>query len=83
MPWRVVPTRANGQLAFAHYHFDPDDAAYRLGNICLLMLEGDRMKEITAFHAPAAFASFDLPETLGGESNATPDPTTPRTWRRP
>jgi RNA polymerase sigma-70 factor, ECF subfamily len=65
--WRVVPTRANGQLAFAHYHFDADDAAYRLGEICVLRLEGDRIKEITAFRALAAFASFDVPVTLGGE----------------
>jgi RNA polymerase sigma-70 factor (ECF subfamily) len=65
--WRVVPTRANGQLAFAHYRFDADDAAYRLGEICVLMLEGDRIKGITAFREPTAFASFDLPEMLGGE----------------
>ena len=32
-----------------------------------LTLAGDRIKEITAFRAPAAFASFDLPETLDGE----------------
>jgi RNA polymerase sigma-70 factor, ECF subfamily len=63
--WRVVPTRANGQLAFAHYRFDTDEEAYRLGELCVLMVEGDRIKEITAFRARAAFASFDLPETLG------------------
>jgi RNA polymerase sigma-70 factor, ECF subfamily len=62
--WRVVPTRANGQLAFAHYDFDADEGTYHLGHVCVLSLEGDRIKEITAFHAPAAFASFDLPETL-------------------
>jgi RNA polymerase sigma-70 factor, ECF subfamily len=65
MRWRVVPTRANGQLAFAHYRFDTDEEAYRLGELCVLMVEGDRIKEITAFRARAAFASFDLPETLG------------------
>jgi RNA polymerase sigma-70 factor, ECF subfamily len=65
--WRVVPTRANGQLAFAHYHLDADAAAYRLGEICVLTLDGEQIKEITAFREPAAFASFDLPETLGGE----------------
>jgi hypothetical protein len=47
--WRVMPTRANRQLAFAHYRFDADAAAYRLGELCVLMLEGDRIKEITAF----------------------------------
>jgi RNA polymerase sigma-70 factor, ECF subfamily len=65
--WRVVPTRANGQLAFAHYRFDADDGTFRLGELCVLMLEGDRIEEITAFREPAAFASFDLPETLGGD----------------
>ena len=65
--WRVVPIRANGQLAFAHYRLDTDEALYRLSEICVLMLEGDRIKEITAFRAPAAFASFDLPETLADE----------------
>jgi hypothetical protein len=47
--WLVLPTRANGQLAFAHYRFDVDDATFRLGELCVLMLEGDRIKEITAF----------------------------------
>jgi RNA polymerase sigma-70 factor (ECF subfamily) len=71
--WRVVPTRANGQLAFAHYRFDADAATFRLGELCVLMLEGDRIKEITAFRDRAAFASFDLPETLGAEPEANPD----------
>jgi RNA polymerase sigma-70 factor (ECF subfamily) len=65
--WRVLPTRANGQLAFAHYRLHADDGTFRLGELCVLMLEGDRIKEITAFRAPAAFASFDLPRTLGDE----------------
>ena len=75
--WRVVPTRANGQLAFAHYRFDADAAAYRLGELCVLVLEGDRIKEITAFRAPAAFASFDLPETLADDEEAKPEPGNP------
>jgi RNA polymerase sigma-70 factor (ECF subfamily) len=65
--WRVESTRANGQLAFAHYHLDADDGTFRLDHLCLVTLEGDRIKEITAFRAREAFASFDLPETLGGE----------------
>jgi RNA polymerase sigma-70 factor, ECF subfamily len=65
--WRVVPTRANAQLAFAHYHLDPDKETYRLGELCVLTLAGDRINELTAFRTPQAFASFDLPKTLGGE----------------
>jgi hypothetical protein len=81
--WRVAPTRANGQLAFAHYRLDPADGAFRLGEICVVTLEADRIKEITAFRAPTAIASFDLPDTLGGEPSVNPDPNTPRSWRRP
>jgi RNA polymerase sigma-70 factor (ECF subfamily) len=62
--WRVVPTRANGHLAFAHYGLDADAGVYRLDHICVITVEADRIREIMAFHAPAAFASFDLPETL-------------------
>jgi RNA polymerase sigma-70 factor, ECF subfamily len=81
--WRVVPTRANGQLAFAHYHFDDEEETYRLGEVCVLTLAGDRIQEITAFRAPAAFASFDLPETLDGEQRGGSDPEDDQTWRRP
>jgi RNA polymerase sigma-70 factor (ECF subfamily) len=65
--WRVVPTRANGQLAFAHYDFDTDDGTFRLDHLVVLTLEGDRIQEITAFRAHEAFASFDLAETLAGD----------------
>jgi RNA polymerase sigma-70 factor (ECF subfamily) len=81
--WRVVPTRANGQLAFAHYRFDAAEAVYRLGELCVLMLKGDRIKEITAFRARAAFASFDLPETLDGEPRGGSAADDDQTWRRP
>jgi RNA polymerase sigma-70 factor, ECF subfamily len=62
--WRLDPIRANGQLAFAHYQWDPDEEAYVRPHITVLTLEGDRIKEITAFRAPEAFASFNLPERL-------------------
>jgi RNA polymerase sigma-70 factor, ECF subfamily len=62
--WRLVPTRANGQLAFAHYGWDAEEEADLLLHISVLTLEGDRIKEITAFRSPEAFASFDLPERL-------------------
>ncbi len=81
--WRVVPTRANGQLAFAHYRFDAEQETYRLGEVCVLTLAGDRIKEITAFRAPAAFASFDLPETLDGEPRGGSAADDDQTWRRP
>jgi RNA polymerase sigma-70 factor, ECF subfamily len=81
--WRVVPTRANGQLAFAHYRFDADAEIYRLGEVCVLTLAGDQIKEITAFRAREAFAGFDLPETLDREPSGGSDPADDQTWRKP
>jgi RNA polymerase sigma-70 factor, ECF subfamily len=62
--WRLVPMRANGQLAFAHYYWDAGESAHLLAHITVLTLEGERIKEITAFRAPEAFATFDLPKRL-------------------
>jgi RNA polymerase sigma-70 factor, ECF subfamily len=62
--WRVVPTRANGQLAFAHYAWDPESETYAADAISVLTLEAHRIKEITAFRMPHVFARFGLPEAL-------------------
>jgi RNA polymerase sigma-70 factor, ECF subfamily len=62
--WRVVPTRANGQLAFAHYGWDNAERTYVPHAICVVTLDGDRISEMTVFRTPEAFAGFDLPERL-------------------
>ena len=69
--WRVVPVRANGQLAFAQYFWDADARSYRADAISVLTLEQDRIKEITAFRMPELFARFGLPRTVG-DRNHTP-----------
>ena len=61
---RVVPIRANGQLAFGEYRSDGDRRAYLAHAIIILALEGGRIKEITAFLAPEAFERFGLPAEL-------------------
>jgi RNA polymerase sigma-70 factor, ECF subfamily len=59
---RVVPVRASGQLAFATYRWD--DGRFRPQAIQVLALRGKRIVDITGFVAPAAFASFGLPDEL-------------------
>jgi RNA polymerase sigma-70 factor, ECF subfamily len=62
--WRFVPVRANGQLAFATYGWDAERQVYAAHAIDVLTLEGDRVKDVTAFLTPDAFAGFGLPPQL-------------------
>jgi RNA polymerase sigma-70 factor (ECF subfamily) len=47
--WRHVPTHANGQLAVGCYTWDDDAGAFMPFCVDVLTLEGDRIKEVTAF----------------------------------
>jgi len=60
--FRMVPVAANRQPAVAAYVRAAGDSAYRRFAIALLRLEGDRITELTAFHDPALFRVFGLPE---------------------
>jgi RNA polymerase sigma-70 factor (ECF subfamily) len=55
-PWRLVPLRASGQLAFACYQ-GPD---FRLGALNVLTLQGPSILEMTGFLDPAVHARFGL-----------------------
>jgi RNA polymerase sigma-70 factor (ECF subfamily) len=57
---RLVPTRANGQLAFAHYYWDAGAEAFLAHAIDVLTLEGSQIKDITIFRTPEVFARFGL-----------------------
>jgi RNA polymerase sigma-70 factor (ECF subfamily) len=61
---RLVPTRANGQPAFACYLPDPQAAIARAYGLFVLTLEGDRISAITGFAERSLFAHFGLPRTL-------------------
>ena len=56
-PWRLVPTRASGQLAFACYQ-GPD---FRLGALNVVTLRNHSIVELTGFLDPAVHARFSLP----------------------
>jgi ketosteroid isomerase-like protein len=63
-PWRLVPIRANGQLAFACYQGDRDGDRFRLGAINVLSLRAGRIVEIAGFLDPDLHRHFGLPEEL-------------------
>jgi RNA polymerase sigma-70 factor (ECF subfamily) len=62
--WRHLPTRANGQLAVGCYAWDDACARYRAEVVDVLTLDGDRIREVTAFVSPAVPPRFGLPLTL-------------------
>ncbi|MGH9251152.1 MAG: sigma-70 family RNA polymerase sigma factor [Acidimicrobiales bacterium] len=74
--WRLVPARANGQLAFGAYALDPDTGSYTPLSLDVLTLDGPLATEITSFVAPQTsgpdrerfahevFSRFGLPGQL-------------------
>jgi RNA polymerase sigma-70 factor (ECF subfamily) len=61
---RLVPTRANGQPAAAHYTWDAEAKAFLPHALHVLGLRGDRIQDITVFQTPGAFDRFGLPERI-------------------
>jgi RNA polymerase sigma-70 factor, ECF subfamily len=47
--WRHLPVRVNGQIASAAYQWSDDEQAYLPFALDTITLEGDRIKEVTAF----------------------------------
>jgi RNA polymerase sigma-70 factor, ECF subfamily len=52
--WRALRTQANGQPALAYYAWDPQQNAYTPFALNVLALEGNRIKDVTAFINRAA-----------------------------
>ena len=63
---RLVPTRANGQPAFAYYMGDPQADLYRIGGIFVMTLAGEEIAAITRFGEGGWLPWFGLPRTLPG-----------------
>jgi hypothetical protein len=69
--WRLIPARANGQLAFGLYAWDDKTQTFLPRAVDVLTLHGAQIQEITAFLTPDAFRGFDLPAILP-ESGTSP-----------
>ena len=63
---RMVPTRANGQPAFAYYMGDPQADLWRIGGLFVLDLAGEEIAAITRFGEGGWLPWFGLPRTLPG-----------------
>jgi RNA polymerase sigma-70 factor, ECF subfamily len=63
--WRVVPARANGQLAFGNYRWDEERATFEPRSISVLTLAREGIAEITTFIGPGLLPFFGLPGRIG------------------
>jgi RNA polymerase sigma-70 factor, ECF subfamily len=50
--WRLLPARANGQLAFGCYAWDAEENSYTGISLDVLTLDGARTTEVTSFVTP-------------------------------
>jgi RNA polymerase sigma-70 factor (ECF subfamily) len=62
--WRLVPARANGQLAFGNYRLDEERRIFLPRSISVLTLDGEEIAEITTFLGPELLSSFGLPDEV-------------------
>jgi RNA polymerase sigma-70 factor (ECF subfamily) len=63
--YRLIPTRANGQPAFAVYVHEPLTQLWRAFGLLVITTSGNRITAITRFDN-AVLAHFGLPRTLEG-----------------
>jgi hypothetical protein len=62
--WRLVPARANGQLAFGNYRSDAERATFEPRSISVLTLGREGIAEITTFLDPGLLPRFGLPDQI-------------------
>jgi RNA polymerase sigma-70 factor (TIGR02960 family) len=61
---RLVPTRANGQPAFATYVGDTDTSTAYFNSVLVLTLQGNRISGLTRFDDTGILPAFGLPPVL-------------------
>ena len=58
---RLIPLRANGQLAFGHYTRDDEENGYTPHGVHVLTLRGSEIEDVTVFRTPEAVRRVGLP----------------------
>ena len=61
---KVIPTTANGQIAFGTYSWDEEHETHLPTVLQVLTLRGDRIVEIMGFVEPSVFRRFELPPEI-------------------
>ncbi|MCC3765159.1 nuclear transport factor 2 family protein [Glycomyces sp. TRM65418] len=77
-PWRFLPTRANGQLAFGTYRWDAVRSVHIPAGLDVLTLRGAAVAEVVSF-LDADFDRFGLPAVISGATLRRPGPRPSRT----
>lgn len=72
-PFRLIPTAANRQPAFAQYSGDREGPECRAHALQLLTLQDDAIAVLTFFVDPRLFATFGLPAVLPTQGAALSD----------
>jgi RNA polymerase sigma-70 factor (ECF subfamily) len=62
--WRLVPARANGQLAFGNYSWDAERQRFLPRSLSVLTLGADEITEMTTFIGLDVLSDFGLPDEL-------------------
>ncbi len=62
--WRLVPARANGQLAFGNYRWDEARSIFEPRSLSVLTLGREGIAEITTFLGPEMMPRFGLPDQI-------------------
>lgn len=62
--WRLLPTHANGQIAFGLYQLDKANSVYRGYGIQVVTFNGEWIADIITFRNPDLVPFFKLPITL-------------------
>jgi hypothetical protein len=62
--WRVVPARANGQLAFGNYRWDEVRSIFEPRSLSVLTLGREGIAEITTFLGPGLLPLFGFPAQI-------------------
>jgi RNA polymerase sigma-70 factor (ECF subfamily) len=62
--WRVVPVRANGQLAFGKYIWDEHRETFTAHSLTVLTLDGELIADFTTFLDAELLPRFGLPDKI-------------------
>ena len=62
--WRLVPARANGQLAFGNYRWSEERETFEPRSISVLTLDGKLIADHTSFLDPELIPRFGLPDEI-------------------
>jgi RNA polymerase sigma-70 factor (ECF subfamily) len=75
--FRLVPTAANGQPAFAVYRRGPEQSEWRAPSLHVLTLQDGAIAALTTFRDPKVLVAFGLPAVLPADGTAPAAPASP------